>query len=107
MAKSTRCPHCNRLTAQLPSMSARVVVVGGAWLVAMVTLFIVAMMGPLMLAFLPISIPAGVGLISAAHGYAFSDATCDSCGKMYSTDGVRIAAAPEPTPALQVQPVAA
>ncbi len=83
------CPHCR---ASLPAPRSRLVgalVVGVAWILAMTMVFIGILTGPIIIVLLPMLVPSGISMITAAQTWAFEDWTCDGCGKLVEL-GLRV-----------------
>lgn len=88
-----RCPHCHTEVPEAPSLALRAGVVGLAWTVSMAYVLAAIMLGPAIIAVLPVLIPMGIAMVSSAHGWAFEDRVCEACGKLVEIDGEPVAAA--------------
>ena len=90
----THCPHCHARTPPRPSVLVRGALLCLAWTASMAYVFGGILLGPLILFVLPVLIPMGIAMVTAAHGFAFGDRECPACGKLYEMDGRAVAPAP-------------
>ena len=81
------CPHCHAALPPTLPRALRVAVVAAAWTLTMGLVFGGALLGPLVILVLPLLIPGGIGLITAAHTWAFADQVCETCGKLVELEG--------------------
>lgn len=99
MSHPANCPHCR---ASLPAPHSRilgVLAVGLAWTIAMTMVFVGILTGPFIIFLLPALVPAGMSMISVAHGWAFAERDCQACGKLVE--------ASSPTRVTSLRPVVA
>lgn len=93
------CPHCHADLPETLPRALRLAVVAAAWTLTMGLVFGGALLGPLVILVLPLLIPGGMGLITAAHTWAFADLECEACGKLVEFEGVPLERTQQPTEA--------
>lgn len=82
MSHHDHCPHCR---ATLPPPRSRLLgalLVGTAWIIAMAMVWGGVLLGPAVIAILPLLFAGGMSIITVAHSWAFADRICDACGKL-------------------------
>jgi hypothetical protein len=88
---SARCSSCQRLdTVTKPSAAWKVALVGGYALFSLMV-FGAGLLGPTIMAVLPLLAVTGLGVLPFLHERAGAPAACTACGKLHP------AAASEPT----------
>lgn len=78
---SARCSSCHRDTVVRPSAAWMLALVGG-YVVLGVMVFCAALLGPTIMAVLPLLAATGMGLLPWLHERAGAPPTCGACGKL-------------------------
>ncbi|PRQ07785.1 DUF1129 domain-containing protein [Enhygromyxa salina] len=94
----TRCPHCQADVPEPPSLWLRIGVISGAWVLALLYVFGIALLGPVAIPVLPLFVLAGMAIVTEAYRFADADLACGRCRKLIVIDGeLQTAAAAEPS----------
>lgn len=83
---TTHCSHCRAVVPAPPSRLLAAIVLALAYTVTLAMGLVYACLGPVGFMFLPLLVPGGIGLITAAHGYASHEPTCPACGVAITAD---------------------
>jgi len=78
---SDRCSSCHRDTVVRPSHAWKLALVGG-YVVFSAMVFGASLLGPTIMAVLPVLFGAGLGLLPFLHDRAGAPAECTACGKL-------------------------
>jgi len=79
--RSARCSSCHRDAVVRPSAAWKLALVGG-YLVLGVMVFGASLLGPTIMAVLPLLVATGLGLLPFLHERAGAPAECSACGKL-------------------------
>lgn len=82
---SARCSSCHCDTVVRPSAAWKLALVGG-YVVLGVMVFCAALLGPTIMAVLPLLAATGMGLLPWLHERAGAPPTCSACGKLQPAD---------------------
>ena len=86
MPRSThRCSSCHRDTVVRPSAAWKLALVG-AYVVFSAMVFGASLLGPTIMAALPLLFGAGLGLLPYLHDRAGAPAECTACGKLQPSE---------------------